>query len=55
MRPSNIFLEMPMNEFAAEINAIRNEAHTEIMDRTMTVQAGIEMMNQRIGVELLGR
>ena len=49
MQPRNIFLEMPMNEFAAEINAIRNEAHQEIMDRTMTIEAGIEMMNQRIG------
>ncbi|MDR2184029.1 MAG: extracellular solute-binding protein [Clostridiales bacterium] len=55
MRPSNIFLEMPMHELAAEINAIRNEAHTEIMDRTMTIQQGIDMMNQRIGAELLGQ
>jgi multiple sugar transport system substrate-binding protein len=55
LRPRNIFLEMPMHELAAEINAIRNEAHTEIMDRTMTIQQGIEMMNLRIGVELLGQ
>jgi multiple sugar transport system substrate-binding protein len=55
MRPNNIFLEMPMHELAAEINAIRNEVHTEIMDRTMTVEQGIEMMNQRIGRDLLGQ
>ena len=55
MMPRNIFLEMPMHEQASEINAIRNEAHQEIMDRTMTIEAGIEMMNQRIGRELLGQ
>jgi len=55
MQPRNIFLEMPMHELAAEINAIRNEAHQEIMDRTMDIREGIDMMNQRIGVELLGQ
>jgi len=55
LRPRNIFLEMPMHEHAAEINSIRNEAHTEIMDRTMTIQEGIQMMNDRIGRDLLGQ
>ena len=55
MRPNNIFLEMPMHEFAAEINAIRNEAHEEIMTRNISIQEGIDMMNQRIGSELLGQ
>jgi len=53
LRPRNIFLEQPPHPYAAEINAILNEVHDEIMDRTMSIADGIEMMNRRIG-ELLG-
>jgi len=49
MQPRNIFLEMPMHEHAGEINAYRNEAHQEIMDRTMTIRQGIDFMNEHIG------
>jgi multiple sugar transport system substrate-binding protein len=55
LRPRNIFPEQPPHERAAEINAILNEVHTEIMDRTMTIQQGINMANQRIGRDILGR
>lgn len=54
MQPRGIFLEMPMHEFASEINAARNEAHQEIMDRTMSIRQGIDMMNQHIGRDILG-
>ena len=49
MQPRNIFLEMPMHEYAGEINTFRNEAHQEIMDRTMTIREGIDFMNEHIG------
>ena len=55
LRPRNIFPEQPAHARAAEINAILNEVHTEIMDRTMTVQQGINMANQRIGRDILGQ
>jgi len=53
LRPKNIFLEQPPHVKAGEINAILNEAHTEIMDRTMTIREGIDMMNSRVS-QLLG-
>jgi len=48
LRPNNIILEQPPSENAGEINAILNEIHNEIMDRAISIEDGIAMMNERI-------
>jgi multiple sugar transport system substrate-binding protein len=48
LRPRNIFLEQPPHEKAGEINAILNELHVEIMDRTVSIDEGIRRMNERV-------
>ena len=52
LRPRNIFLEQPPHEEAGEINAILGEHHVEIMDRTISIEEGINLMNQRISALL---
>ena len=52
LRPRNIFLEQPPHEKAGEINAILNELHVEIMDRTMSIDDAIAQMNERVTAAL---
>ena len=54
LQPSRVFLELPIVEEAGEIDGILNEAHQEIMDRTMSVADAIAMMETRVN-QLLGR
>jgi len=48
LQPRAVFLELPINEFAGEVDGILSEGHQEIMDRTMTIEAAIEMMDTRV-------
>jgi len=48
LRPRAIFLEQPPHVDAGEINAILNEHHVEIMDRTISIEDGIALMGQRV-------
>jgi len=52
LRPSQIFLEQPLNENTDDINAILDEVHNKIMDRAITIDDGITMMNERVGAIL---
>jgi len=49
LRPSIIFLEQPLNEYIDDINTILDEVHNNIMDRVITIDDGIAMMNERVG------
>lgn len=50
---TQVYLEMPMHEKAADIEVILNEAHDGIMTGAMTVDEGIEKMNTEVSA-LLG-
>jgi len=52
LRPRNIILEQLPQEQAGETNTILNEIHSEIMDRAITIEDGIAMMNERVGAIL---
>ena len=54
LQPKAVFLELPINEFAGEIDGILNEGHQEIMDRTMSIEDAIAMMESRVN-QLIGR
>jgi len=54
LQPRNIFLEQPVVAEAGEIDAILSEFHAEIMDRSITVEAGIEAMETQVR-QILGR
>jgi len=53
MQPKAIFLEQPVVAEAGDIDGILSEGHQEIMDRTMTIEAAIEMMDERVN-QLIG-
>ncbi len=43
------YLEMPLHEKSAEIEVVLNEAHDNIMTGNLTIDEGIEQMNERVG------
>lgn len=45
---TQVYLEMPMHDKAADIERVLNEAHDGIMTYAFTVEEGIEMMNEEI-------
>lgn len=45
---SNLYLELPYDEHASEINDILDTYHSSIMNREMTVDEGIEAMNTEV-------
>lgn len=53
LKTTQVYLEMPMHDKAADIETILNEAHDGIMTGAMTVDEGIEKMNSEVGA-LLG-
>ena len=52
LRTSQVYLEMPMHDKAADIEVVLNEAHDGIMTGAITVDEGIEKMNTEIGAIL---
>jgi len=52
LRPKKLFLEQPPNNNAGEISAVLNEIHNEIMNRSISVDDGIDRMNERVGALL---
>jgi len=48
MQPKAIFLEQPVVAVAGELSAILDEGHQEIMDRTMSIEDAIKMMEDRV-------
>lgn len=46
---SNLYLEVPYAEDVSEINSILDSYHTSIMSGEMTIDEGIEAMNEAIG------
>ena len=50
---TQVYLEMPMHDKAADIEVILNEAHDGIMTGAMSVEDGIKKMNDEVGA-LLG-
>jgi multiple sugar transport system substrate-binding protein len=48
------YLEFPMNEKLADIQIVLNETHDAIMSKSISLNNGIQQMNQRIG-QILGR
>jgi len=48
LRPKKLFLEQPPNDNAEEISAILDEIHNEIMDKSVSIDEGIAMMNEQI-------
>jgi len=48
MQPKAIFLEQPIIPEAGELSAILDEGHQEIMDRTMSIEDAIKMMEDRV-------
>lgn len=53
LKTTQVYLEMPMHDKAADIETILNEAHDGIMTGAMSVDEGIEKMNTEVGA-LLG-
>ena len=53
LKTTQVYLEMPMHDKAADIETILNEAHDGIMTGAMSVDEGIEKMNNEVGA-LLG-
>ena len=53
LKTHTVYLEMPLHERSAEIEIVLNEAHLEIMTGEMTIDEGIEEMNERVG-QILG-
>lgn len=49
MNVSNLYLEVPYAENVSEINNILDTYHTSIMNREMTVDEGIQSMNEEVG------
>lgn len=50
---TQVYLEMPMHDKAADIESVLNEAHDGIMTGTMTIDEGIKKMNDEVSA-LLG-
>lgn len=50
---TQVYLEMPMHDKAADIEGVLNEAHDGIMTGAMTIDEGIQKMNDEVGA-LLG-
>ncbi len=46
--PSYVGVEMPASPYSSAISTILNEEHTLIMTRELTVEEGIEEMNERV-------
>ena len=52
--PAAVSIEIPGHPKAAEISTILGEEHSAIMTREISIEEGIENMNERVG-ELLGK
>lgn len=50
---TQVYLEMPMHDKAADIEGVLNEAHDGIMTGAMTIDEGIQKMNDEVSA-LLG-
>ncbi len=53
LQVSNLYLEVPYAENVSEINVILDTYHKSIMNREITIDEGIEKMNEEVG-KLLG-
>lgn len=51
---TQVYLEMPMHDKAAEIEGVLNEAHDGIMTGALTIDEGIAKMNEEVGAILGG-
>ena len=49
LKVSNLYLEVPYAENVSEINDVLDTYHKSIMNREMTIDEGIEMMNTEVG------
>lgn len=52
--PTFVAIEIPGTDNTAAISAVLNEEHSNIMTRTVSIEEGIEAMNERVG-EILGQ
>ncbi|MBQ8092151.1 MAG: sugar ABC transporter substrate-binding protein [Clostridia bacterium] len=52
--PTYVAIEIPGTEFSSQISSILGEEHSAIMTREITIEEGIENMNERVQ-ELLGK
>ena len=52
--PTFVAIEIPGSEHTGEISTILNEENTNILTRTVSIEEGIEAMNERVG-EVLGK
>lgn len=43
----NVYLEMPVSEHTTELETILNEAHDSIMTGAISIDEGIEQMNNQ--------
>ena len=48
LQPKAVFLEQPLNANTDEIDAILREGHAEIMDRKLSVEDAIAVMEERV-------
>ena len=52
--PTYVAIEIPGSEYSSQISSILGEEHSAIMTREITIEEGIENMNERVQ-ELLGK
>ena len=48
LRATQVYLEMPMHDRAADIEVVLNEAHDNIMTENVTIDEGIKAMNEGV-------
>ena len=54
LKVSNLYLEVPYAENVSEINDVLDTYHKAIMNREMTIDEGIQAMNDEVG-KILGQ
>ena len=52
--PTFVAIEIPGSQYTAQINSILGEEHSAIMTREISIEEGIENMNERVG-DVLGK